>query len=277
MRIISLDGNVEVFEVAAILYKIATCHDSLFNFDEGEINLVSHLTTCNYEIDHLIPYDIIALEKFTEVKRIHVSLFGVESTSVMQTVLCIGNILLCKGESEKSLDCFNEVLGIGYASDSVNTVEVANALYGKGRAQFCDFHLMDAMTSFSESLKCSQAALGENSPGLACIFYQMAHVHLEQSEHEEAITCLEEYTRLQKLTTQTNLHDLAEICYAEGIVAELKGRQDAALSFYNQTLAMFDRLFGGDHEKVASVHVSPPVRLIQNSSCTKSHSVCALV
>jgi len=82
----------------------------------------------------------------------------------------------------------------------------------------------------------------------------MAHVYLEQSEPEEAITCFEEYARLQKLETQRNLHDNAEICYAEGIVAKLKGRQDAALSFYKQALAMFDTLFGGDHEKVASIH-----------------------
>jgi tetratricopeptide (TPR) repeat protein len=187
-----------------------------------------------------------------------------QSTPVMQTLLRIGNILLCKGESKKSLDCFNEVLGIGYASDSVNAIEVANALYGKGCAQFCDFHLTEAMKSFSESLNWKLAALGENNPGLACIFYQMAHVYLEQSEHEEAITCFEEYKRLQKLEPQRNLHDNAEICYAEGIVAKLKGRQDAALSFYNQALAMFDTLFGGDHEKVASIHVSSPIRLIQN-------------
>ena len=211
------------------------------------------------------------------MKRIHVSLFGMQSTPVMQTLLRIGNILLCKGESKKSLDCFNEVLGIGYVSDSVNAIEVGNALYGKGCAHFCDLHLTEAMKSFSESLNWKLAALGENNPGLACIFYQMAHVYLEQSEHEEAITCFEEYKRLQKLEPQRNLHDNAEICYAEGIVAKLKGRQDAALSFYNQALAMFDTLFGGDHEKVASIHVSSPIRVIQNNFCTMSHSICAPV
>ena len=149
-----------------------------------------------------------------------------------------------------------QVLGIGYASDSVNAVEVANALYGRGCAQFCGFHLADAMKSFSESLNWKLAALGEDDPGLACIFYQMAHVYLEQSEPEEAITCFEEYARLQKLEPQRNLHDNAEICYAEGIVAKLQGRQGAALSYYKQALAMFDTLFGGDHEKVASIHVS---------------------
>lgn len=164
-------------------------------------------------------------------------------------------------------DASLQVLGIGYASDSVNAVEVANALYGRGCAQFCGFHLADAMKSFSESLNWKLAALGEDDPGLACIFYQMAHVYLEQSEPEEAITCFEEYARLQKLETQRNLHDNAEICYAEGIVAKLKGRQDAALSFFKQALAMFDTLFGGDHEKVASINVrcmrhlfSQPVR-----------------
>lgn len=148
------------------------------------------------------------------------------------------------------------MLGIGYASDSVNAVEVANALYGRGCAQFCGFNLDDAMKSLSESLNWKLAALGEDDPGLACIFYQMAHVYLEKDDSEEAITCFEEYARLQKLETQRNLHDNAEICYAEGIVAKLKGRQDAALSFYKQALAMFDTLFGGDHEKVASIHVS---------------------
>ncbi|KAL3817278.1 hypothetical protein ACHAXA_003199 [Cyclostephanos tholiformis] len=226
LRIILRVGN----EVdAEILYKIASCHDSLCNYDQ-------------------------ALEKFYEVKRIHVSRFGVESTPVMQTMLRIGNILLCKGESKKSLECFNEVLGIGYASDSVNAIEVANALYGKGCAHFCDLHLTDAMKSFNESLNWKLAALGENSPGLACIFYQMAHVFLEQSNNEEAITCFEEYKRLQKLEPQRNLHDNAEICYTEGIVAKLKGRQDAALSFFHQALAMFETLFGADHEKVASIH-----------------------
>jgi tetratricopeptide (TPR) repeat protein len=229
LRFTLLDGNVIGYEVAEILYKIASCHDSLCNYDE-------------------------ALEKFSEVKRIHVSLFGIHSTPVMQTLLRIGNILLCKGKSKKSLDCFNEVMGIGYMSDSVNAVEVANALYEKGCAQFCDLHLTEAMTSFSESLNWKLAALGENSHGLACIFYQMAHSYLEQSEHEEAVTCFEEYKRLQKLEPQRNLHDNAEICYAEEIVAKLKGRQDAALSFYNQALTMFDTLFGGDHEKVASIH-----------------------
>ena len=200
-----------------------------------------------------------------------------ESTPVMQTMLRIGNILLCKGESKKSLDCFNEVLGIGYASDSVNAIEVANALYGRGCAHFCDLHLTDAMKSFNESLNWKLAALGENSPGLACIFYQMAHVFLEQSEYEEAITCFEEYTRLQKLDLQRNLHDNAEICYVEGIIAKLKGRQDAALSFFHQALAMFETLFGGDHEKVASIHVSPPSCLVQNPSSSLSNFIFASV
>lgn len=180
-----------------------------------------------------------------------------ESCPVIQTMLRIGNIQLSQGEVKKALDCFTEVLGIGYASDSVTAIEVANALYGKGCAQFCLFNLADAMKSFSESLNWKLAALGEDDPGLACIFYQMAHVYLEQSESEEAITCFQEYARLQKLETQRNLHDNAEICYAEGIVAKLQGRQDAALSFYNQALTMFETLFGGEHEKIASILVSP--------------------
>jgi len=171
-------------------------------------------------------------------------------------MLRIGNILLCTGEAGKALDCFSEILGIGYSSDTVTAIEVANALYGRGCAQFCLFYLADAMKSFNESLNWKLAALGDDDPGLACIFYQMAHVYLEQSEHEEAITCFEEYARLQKLESQRNLHDNAEICYAEGIVAKLQERQDDALSFYNQALAMFDTLFGGEHEKVASIHVS---------------------
>ncbi|KAL7537757.1 hypothetical protein ACHAXR_008051 [Thalassiosira sp. AJA248-18] len=229
LRIILLAENDRSLEVAETLYKIASCHDSLCNYDE-------------------------ALEKFYEVKKIRESLFGMESSPVIQTMLRIGNIQLCKGETKKALDCFSDVLGIGYASDSVNAVEVANALYGRGCAQFCRFHLDDAMKSFNESLNWKLAALGEDDPGLACIFYQMAHVFLEKSEPEEAITCFEEYARLQKLETQRNLHDNAEICFAEGIVAKLKGRQDTALFFYKQALTMFDTLFGGDHEKVASIH-----------------------
>ena len=45
LRITSLDGNVIGFEVAEILYKSASCHDSLCNYDE-------------------------ALEKFSEVKSL---------------------------------------------------------------------------------------------------------------------------------------------------------------------------------------------------------------
>lgn len=149
-----------------------------------------------------------------------------------------------------------QVLGIGYTNDSVNAVEVANAFYGRGCAQFCDYHLTDAMKSFSESLNWKLAALGENDPGLACIFYQMAHVYLEQSEPVEAITCFEEFVRLQKLDKQRNLQDNAEICFVEGIVAKLHGRQDMALSFYFQALTMFETLFGDNHEKVASILVS---------------------
>ena len=216
-------------------------------------------------------------------------------------MLRIGNIQLCKGEVKKALDCFSEVsdmpfqivpfihhppsphfvvlfkvLGIGYASDSVNAVEVANALYGRGCAQFCLFNLTDAMKSLSESLNWKLAALGEDDPGLACIFYQMAHVYLEQSEPEEAITCFEEYARLQKLEKQRNLHDNAEICYAEGIVAKLKGQQDAALSFYNQALAMFDTLFGGEHEKVASIHVSSTEPLLLLLFVLPNHCIISL-
>lgn len=50
-----------------------------------------------------------ALEKFYEVKQIRESLFGVESCPVIQTMLRIGNIQLCKGEVKKALDCFSEV------------------------------------------------------------------------------------------------------------------------------------------------------------------------
>lgn len=50
-----------------------------------------------------------ALEKFYEVKKIRESLFGVESSPVIQTMLRIGNLQLCKGEVKKALDCFSEV------------------------------------------------------------------------------------------------------------------------------------------------------------------------
>ena len=92
----------------------------------------------------------------------------------------------------------------------------------------------------------------------------MAHVYLEQSESEEALTCFEEYLRLQKLESHRNLHDNADICYAEGIVAKLEGRLDAALSFYSQALAMFETLFSGDHEKMASLHVSQKCLILNN-------------
>jgi len=228
-RIILLTESRESLEVADVLYKIASCHDSL----------------CNYDA---------ALEQFHEVKQLRETLFGIESGPVIQTMLRIGNILLGIGRIEMAQECFDEILGIGYASDNVNAVEVANALYGRGCAQFCGFRLADAMKSFNESLNWKLAALGEDNPGLACIFYQMAHVYLEQSEQDEAITCFEEYARLQKLDPQRNLHENADICYAEGIMAKLKGLQEAALSFFKQALAMFGTLFGGEHEKVASIH-----------------------
>lgn len=168
------------------------------------------------------------------------------------------------------------MLGIGYTDESVSAVAVANAFYGRGCAQFCEFHLTDAMKSFSESLNWKLAALGENDPGLACIFYQMAHVHLQQSEPEEAITCFEEFVRLQKLDKQRNLQDSAEICYAEGIIAKLNGRQDIALSFFFQALAMFETLFGDNHEKAASILVSPAMKGSYSSKISCSLLTCTL-
>ncbi len=87
-------------------------------------------------------------------------------------MLRIGNVQLSRGEAQLALDCFNEIVGIGYASDSINGIEVANALYGRGCAQYCLFQLPDAMKSLNESLNWKLAALGEDDPGLACIFYQ---------------------------------------------------------------------------------------------------------
>ena len=229
LRIVALSETDSSLEIADTLYKIASCHDSLCEFDD-------------------------ALEKFYRVKQIRQSHLGMENSLVVQTMLRIGNVLLCKGEATAALECFGEILGIGYASDSVNAIEVANALYGRGCAQFCTFQLPDAMKSFSESLNWKLAALGENDPGLACIFYQMAHVHLQQSENEEAVTYFEEYARLLKLDPQRNLHDNAEICFTEGMIAKMKGNFEAALSFYKTALAMFDTLFNGNHEKIASIH-----------------------
>lgn len=131
------------------------------------------------------------------------------------------------------------------------------------------------MKSFNESLNWKLAALGEDNPGLACIFYQMAHVYLEQSEQDEAITCFEEYARLQKLDPQRNLHENADICYAEGIMAKLKGLQEAALSFFKQALAMFGTLFGGEHEKVASIHVSDA--RAQDSAKMSLSKICPVI
>ena len=53
-----------------------------------------------------------ALEKFYEVRKIRESLFGMESSPVIQTMLRIGNIQLSKGEVKKALDCFSEVSGV---------------------------------------------------------------------------------------------------------------------------------------------------------------------
>lgn len=106
------------------------------------------------------------------MKQIRFHHSGIESSPVIQTMLRIGNIQLSRGDAQLALDCFNEIVGIGYASDSINGIEVANAFYGKGCAQFCLFQLSDAMKSLNESLNWKLAALGEDSPGLACIFYQ---------------------------------------------------------------------------------------------------------
>ena len=229
LRIISLSNADGSTELADILYKIASCHDSLCDFDE-------------------------ALEIFTKVKEIRRSNFGMENGQVIQTMLRIGNVLLCQGEASTALKCFGEVLGIGYASDSINPIEIANALYGRGCAQFCQFQLTDAMKSFSDSLNWKLQALGENDPGLACIFYQMAHVHLQKAENEEALTYFEEYVRLSELDPQLNLPDQAQICFTKGIIAKIKENYVAALSLYKQALEMFDTLFGGKHEKIASIH-----------------------
>ncbi|ACI64600.1 hypothetical protein THAPS_269261 [Thalassiosira pseudonana CCMP1335] len=103
------------------------------------------------------------------------------------------------------------------------------------------------------------SALGDDDPGLACIFYQMAHVYLEQSETEEAITCFEEYSRLLRLEKQRNLHDNAEICYTEGTVAKLKGEMNS-LSRHKEAEENFERalelaitIHGQNHETVASI------------------------
>jgi hypothetical protein len=97
---------------------------------------------------------------------------GIESSPVIKAMLRIGTVQLSRGEAQLALDCFNEIIGIGYASDSINGIEVANALYGRGCAQYCLFQLSDAMKSLNESLNWKLAALGEDDPGLACIFYQ---------------------------------------------------------------------------------------------------------
>ena len=229
LRIVTLSEADTSLKVADVLYKIASCEESLCDFDD-------------------------ALENFYRVKEIRQSHFGLENSLVVQTMLRIGNVLLCKGEATAALECFDEVLGIGYATESVNAIEVANALYGRGCAQFCGFLLSDAMKSFSESLNWKLAALGENDPLLACIFYQMAHVHVQQGETEEAITYFEEYARLLKLDKQRNLHDNAEVCFTEGIIAKMRGNFEGALSFYRTSLSMFDTLFNGIHEKIASIH-----------------------
>ena len=70
------------------------------------------------------------------------------------------------------------------------------------------------------------------------------------------ISTFEEYARLQKQRPQSNAHDGAEICYAEGIVAKLRGEYDTALALFNHALAMFETLFEGEHhETIASIHV----------------------
>jgi hypothetical protein len=113
-----------------------------------------------------------ALGVFEEVKQLRLSHLGMESSLVIQTMLRIGNIQLARGEAHLALNCFNEIVGIGYASDSINGIAIANAFYGKGCAQFCLFQLSDAMKSLNESLNWKLAALGEDNSGLACIFYQ---------------------------------------------------------------------------------------------------------
>ena len=125
----------------------------------------------------------------------------------------------------------------------------------KCRHRYCGGLETDAMKSLNDSLTWKLEALGEDDPGLACIFWQMAHVYLAKSETEEAITCLEEYARLQKLEPQRNIHENAEIFFTEGIIAKVKGQTDAALSFYRQALTRFETLFGNTHEKVASTQV----------------------
>ena len=96
--------------------------------------------------------------------------------SAVSLLIVISLCLYC-AFSHSSFSFSKKILGIGYTSNSVNAIEVANALYGKGCAQICEFHLADALKSFNESLNWKLPALGEDDPGLACIFYQMAHVY----------------------------------------------------------------------------------------------------
>eukprot|EP00956_Cyclotella_meneghiniana_P018047 scaffold29822_cov65-Cyclotella_meneghiniana.AAC.2 len=240
-------------EVADLLYKIASCHECLCEYNE-------------------------ALGIFQEVKQIRISQAGVDSSPVIQTMLRIGNIQLARGEAEMALECFNEIVGFGYTNQEINSIEVANAFYGKGCAQFMLYQLIDAMKSLNESLNWKLAALGEDNPGLACIFYQskiprrhiyaalfsqysqiqfftVAHVYLEQSEEKDAIFCFEEYSRLLRLDQHRNLEDNAEICRTSGLVCKLKGELDNAFELFAQALAMYEALFDQqNHEKIATIH-----------------------
>lgn len=84
----------------------------------------------------------------------------------------------------------------------------------------------------------------------------MAHVYIKQSENDDAIICLEEYSRLLNLDNHMNLQDHAEVCHTAGIISKLKGQYDTALAFYNQALSMFQALFVNHqcHEKIATIH-----------------------
>ena len=115
--------------------------------------------------------------------------------------------------------------------------------------------LTESMKSLNNSLTWKLETLGEDDPGLAGIYYQMGNVYLARSETDEAITCLEEYERLQRIKSQRSLLENAKICSTEGIIAKAKGLTDKALSCYQSALSIFESLFGNNHEKVASTQV----------------------
>ena len=189
---------------------------------------------------------------YDEALRIKRKQLGNNNTSVAQTLHNIGNVLVAQGSNEGAMKSYKEALTLRTNVLGHEHIEVAYSLHCIAKINRKQHDLEAARENFNASLRIKRLKLPKNHTSIAETLEQLGSLYLDLGQEDEGALCLN-----AALGIYRSKH--GEGVKAAQVYEQLGGKYERdqniakALTYFNRSLRVRQRVLGDNHKSVADM------------------------